>query len=149
LSAAQVILTRFSRVGERKQYIVCTMIIMSELVKLVFSLALLGPPPPRPASALSLSSLARSCSLCLPTPSPLVAPLTGAAAAGLENHSLARAVSLIRTELLYHRGDCLKLLVPAGLYFVQVRPRAARPDEHDIKIGRACGSTFYCLYLSA
>lgn len=74
-----VVLTRFTRVGEREAYSVCTMVIMTELLKLVFSVILLA----------------------------------------REVEGLGRAINTLRTEFAHHRTECLKLLVPAGLYFCQ------------------------------
>ena len=41
-TTVMVVLTRFTRVGDREAYSVCTMVIMTELLKLVFSVLLLA-----------------------------------------------------------------------------------------------------------
>ena len=74
-----VVLTRFTRVGDREAYSVCTMVIMTELLKLVFSVILLA----------------------------------------REVDGVGRATNTLRTEFSHRRSECLKLLVPAGLYFCQ------------------------------
>ena len=74
-----VVLTRYTRVGDREAYSVCTMVIMTELLKLVFSVILLAK----------------------------------------EVEGMGRATNTLRTEFSHHRAECLKLLVPAGLYFCQ------------------------------
>jgi UDP-sugar transporter A1/2/3 len=74
-----VVLTRYTRVGDREAYSVCTMVIMTELLKLVFSVILLAK----------------------------------------EVEGMGRATNTLRTEFSHRRAECLKLLVPAGLYFCQ------------------------------
>jgi UDP-sugar transporter A1/2/3 len=78
-TTVMVVLTRFTRVGDREAYSVCTMVIMTELLKLVFSVLLLAK----------------------------------------ELDGVGRATNTLRTEFSHRREECLKLLVPAGLYFCQ------------------------------
>jgi len=74
-----VILTRFSRVGDRKMYIIFSMVCMTEFFKLCLSCLFLS----------------------------------------VEMNSLPRALSAIKNQATFESKECLKLLVPAGLYFFQ------------------------------
>ena len=78
-TTVMVVLTRFTRVGEREPYSVCSMVIMTELLKLFFSLILFS----------------------------------------RELGGMGKATGALRTEFSHRRDECLKLLVPAGLYFCQ------------------------------
>lgn len=78
-TTTMVVLTRYTRVGTREAYSVCSMVIMSELMKVFLSCGLL-------ASELG---------------------------------GLPKATSVLRQEWTHNRTECLKLLVPAGLYFFQ------------------------------
>ena len=78
-TTTMVVLTRFTRVGDREPYSVCTMVLMTELLKLLFSVLLLS----------------------------------------REQGSIDTALHSLFTELVHRPAECLKLLVPAGLYFLQ------------------------------
>ena len=78
-TTTMVVLARFTRVGDRAPYSVCSMVILTEMMKVFLSLGLLSK----------------------------------------ELGGIARATSSLRREVSHHRNECLKLLVPAGLYFFQ------------------------------
>ena len=78
-TTTMVILTRYTRVGGREPYSICSMVIMSELTKVLFSFGLLS----------------------------------------IEIGSIPRSTGLVVREVSHHREECLKLIVPAGLYFFQ------------------------------
>eukprot|EP01049_Picozoa_sp_SAG25_P014782 SAG25_NODE_2740_length_1411_cov_0.828506_2_plen_185_part_00 len=78
-TTTMVVLARFTRVGDRAPYSVCSMVILTEMMKVILSLGLLSK----------------------------------------EMGGVAKATSLLRREFFHHSEECMKLLVPAGLYFFQ------------------------------
>lgn len=90
------------------------MIIMSELVKLFFSTALLAVEQqslPRAIRAILRSSQcsAHSVSVCGDVRTGCAHPVV----------HVCPLTEVIYREFTHHRTECLKLLVPAGLYFIQ------------------------------
>jgi hypothetical protein len=78
-TTTMVVLARFTRVGDRVPYSICSMVIMSEMLKVFLSWGLLSK----------------------------------------QVGGLAKATGIIHRAVCETPDECLKLLVPAGLYFFQ------------------------------